>query len=115
MSRPLLSRYQELTPAQWTLMENYYGAARKYASRYARTRPWVAAVIQDAVLDGLCRAAATWDPARGVRFYTWMIRCLQSRISGCIAHELWRMQSNQRFQHDKLQGARHISGSRAMQ
>src|SRR5947209_6638533 len=63
------------------LIESHQYMAAITARRYSETENGVDfADVEGAALYGLCRAADTYDPAKGCTFRTWAIRKMQAQI-----------------------------------
>lgn len=68
-------KHPPLTPEQQRLVESNTGIAYAVASRWAKRAPdWTdPEELVGEAMTGLCRAAQTWDPAKGAKFssYAW--------------------------------------------
>lgn len=85
------------------LIEEHYEFTCRFAARFsARLPPFVdRGQIQGAALEGLCRAAKTFDPSRGVPFKAWAMR----RITGQIQDDLRSTDHLSRTQRSKVRRA----------
>jgi DNA-directed RNA polymerase specialized sigma24 family protein len=86
----LSARMAAMTPEQWRLVAAYQGAAYRMADHRIKDIPSFASVIEDAALEALCRAAVTWRPDGGRKFYPWLARCFASVVSYAIEVEKGR-------------------------
>lgn len=63
---------------------SHVAVARHLAWKFSRRAPWLRDDLVSAALEGLCEAARSFDPARGIRFWTHA----RLRVRGAILDEM---------------------------
>ncbi len=77
-------QFAPLTADQQSLAVANFRVARRIARQLTGRRPWFRDEAESSAMFGLCQAAATFDPARGVSFLTYA----QPRIVGAVSDAL---------------------------